>query len=208
MLYTPSYAKPEDTAAIHELMERHSFAAVISSTESGPVISHLPMLFRKSAGANGTLVSHLARANPHSKLLDGRPVTCVFNGPHGYMSPAWYVDPMNVPTWNYAVAHVTGRARLIEDGEAIEAILSETVQKYEAEIGTGWRYELPAEFRGKLVKAIVGFEIPIDGLEGKFKLSQNRQGPDRTAALNGARKHYGKTNPELVRLMERAIGGP
>ncbi len=196
---------PRDTAAIHDLIRRYSFATVISSGTQGLVISHLPLLLDAMGGPQGKLIGHLARANSHSKLLADAPVTCIFHGPHGYLSPAWYVDQLSVPTWNYAVAHVQGQSRLIEDTAHIEEILAATVDKHEAAAGTGWRYDLPTEFRERLVKTIVGFEIEITSLEGKFKLSQNRKGADKSAALAGAAEHYATTNPDLVRMMREAL---
>ena len=143
----------------------------------------------------------MAIANSHWKDLESVDVLCIFHGPHGYISPSWYVDPGNVPTWNYAVVHAHGRAKLIRDTEGIEAILSKLVERHESQFENPWHYELPEEARVKLIKAIIGFEIEISSIEGKFKLSQNRSAPDRAGAIQGAEQHYGKSNPAFVAMM-------
>lgn len=200
-MYNPTHFKNADLPKLQKLIETHSFATVITTKNGHCAVSHLPLLLDRNRGKYGTLKGHIAKANPHWKDLESADILCIFHGPHGYISPSWYVDPLNVPTWNYAVVHVRGQAKLFHEESKIEEILTQLVDHHESRFGQPWKYELPDDFRSSLAKAIVGFEIEILSIEGKFKLSQNRSEQDWKGALNGVERHYGKTNPELVSLM-------
>ncbi|HTS55748.1 MAG TPA: FMN-binding negative transcriptional regulator [Burkholderiales bacterium] len=180
MIYLPEAFHETDREALHALIESHGFATLISPDPDDPVITHLPLLLDRGRGVQGTLIGHVARANPHWHRIRERPdVLAVFHGPHAYVSPSWYGVQPSVPTWNYAVVHATGRARLLHDASALESITQRLVQTFESPRPTPWRMDLPSGFRQQMLSAIVGFEIEITRLSGKFKLSQNRTLDDR-----------------------------
>lgn len=173
-MYLPAQFAPPSPAAVHDLIEAHAFGMLIAAGPDGETeASHLPFLLDRGKGPHGTLLCHVARANPIWQDLDGKPVLAVFSGPHGYISPLWYKTTPAVPTWNYMVAHARGQARLIQDGAALAGLVDRLSRIYEG--AGGWRMaDQPERFLEGLLRGIVGIEIPIDKLEGKFKLNQHR----------------------------------
>ena len=185
-MYVPAAFAEHDRATLFDLMERHSFGLLISQHQGEPFASHLPLLIDRRRGENGFLVGHMARANPQWQQADGQVILAVFSGPHAYISPTWYESENVVPTWNYAAVHVYGKPRASEDRDFTTAALSALVTKYENTRATPWRMEgLADDVFGKLASAIVAFEMPIDRIEGKFKLGQNRSREDRLGTLQG-----------------------
>jgi transcriptional regulator len=155
---------------------------MITADDAGvPFATHLPMLVDAARGALGTLRGHVARANPHRRYLAaGRPTLVVFSGAHAYVSPSWYATHPAVPTWNYVAVHATGTGALVEDAERVRALLADLVHVYEGAGPGAWSLEaLPADYVAGMQRGIVAFEIPIDRLEGKAKLSQNRPADDQ-----------------------------
>ena len=189
-MYIPKLFRERDQAVLHALMREHSFATLVSQQEGAPFASHLPMLLQANAGEQGTLIGHMARANPQWRGFEPeREVLTIFQGPHVYVSPSWYEGELNVPTWNYAAVHAYGVPRIVEDHDELYAILKNSVQMYEAGFDEPWAFDLPAEFVDKMMRAIVGFAIPITRLEGKYKLNQNRAPEDRQGVVE-ALGHY------------------
>ena len=200
-MYLPKPFKVDDRAALTAFMARYGFAVLVVPGEDGaPVASHLPLLYHpeggpaggaesgpaggREASTAGTVVGHMARANPQWRRFDGnRKALAIFQGPHAYISPAWYGEHPSVPTWNYAAVHATGTPRVIEDREALWRLLQETVALHEAGREAPWPLDLPEDYRERMIGGIVGFEMPISRLEGKFKLSQNRSPEDRRRVM-------------------------
>jgi transcriptional regulator len=179
-VYIPKWFRETDQTALHDLMRANSFAMLISQHDGAPYASHVPILLQADAGPHGTLVGHMARANPQWRDFDpAQAVLTIFQGPHAYVSPSWYEAELSVPTWNYAVVHAYGTPCVIEEPAALYDILKATVQMYEAPFDQPWPFELPEDFVDKMIRAIVGFAIPITRLEGKYKLSQNRPPEDQ-----------------------------
>jgi transcriptional regulator len=180
-MYLPSIFKELRPDILQKLMRENGFATLITAAEGVPFASHIPVLIAGDAAA-GTLRirGHVARANPHWKQLEnGAPVLAIFHGPHGYVSPSWYAEAENVPTWNYAVVHAYGRAALLAPDD-LRALLKDLVEAHERAFEQPWRFDsLPAQLVDGLLRGIVGFEIAVDRLEGKIKLSQNRPPEDR-----------------------------
>jgi transcriptional regulator len=185
VIYVPVAFKQSDREALHALIESFAFATLISPDAEDPTVTHLPLLLDRARGAHGTLIGHVARGNPHWRRMQERPgVLAIFHGPHTYVSPSWYGVHPSVPTWNYAVVHARGTARLIEDAAALEIIVRRLVETYEGSRATPWRMALPEDYQRGMIGGIVGFEIEIAELTGKFKLSQNRTLADRQKVVD------------------------
>ncbi|MEZ5326725.1 MAG: FMN-binding negative transcriptional regulator [Verrucomicrobiales bacterium] len=203
-MYSPAAFKIDDHAALVAFMRQHSFATIITHDGEVPHATHMPVLYRESSGGGeGTLVSHLARANPQWRHFEnGQEVLVTFTGPHAYISPSWYDTQPAVPTWNYTVVHVYGIPRLVTDPQEFATMLEELVEFYEAPRANRWHGTIPQEFRDNLMRAIVGFEIKITRIEGKFKLSQNRpaDAPGVMAALEDS---VDQTDREVAGMMRR-----
>ncbi len=201
-MYTPPSFAVADRATLHAAIEEHSFATLVSSSGETLVASHLPLLLDRDDGPHGTLVGHMARANEHWRSAAGQPVLAVFSGPHAYISPTWYAAERVVPTWNYVAVHAYGRLVLIEDEVAVLDLLRRTVDLYEAGKPRPWRLaDQPADFIAGLAKQIVAFRIPIERLEGKWKLNQNHAA-ERRARVVAALEGQGDENAmAIARLM-------
>src|SRR3981189_1385300 len=140
-----------------------------------PVATHLPFLLDAGRGPYGTLMAHMARANLQWKTFNGeQEALVIFQGPHAYISPSWYEVELSVPTWNYAAVHAYGILEIIEDNAVLYDLLKALIQTHEARFERPWDFQLPDDYLQKMMRGIVGFEIQITRLEGKFKMSQNR----------------------------------
>jgi transcriptional regulator len=192
---------------LQDFMRMHDFATVVSSSPGGLVTSHLPVLVR-SSGATPVIVGHMARANDHWRVMDGAtPAIVVFHGPHGYVSPTWYETGPAVPTWNYGVVHAHGLPKVNEDDAFARGVLEELVRRYEGDRPDAWRPEsLPADFYGRVLRAIVAFEMPATRLEGKFKLGQNRSVEDRRRTIAALEKSGSPEAAALAEFMRRGAG--
>ena len=185
-MYVPASFAVSDEKTLDSFIERYEFATLTSSSSIGLVASHIPIMLRRSAG-KAVLVGHVARANDQWRQFDGNAeALAIFHGPHAYVSPTWYATAPAVPTWNYAAVHVYGKPRAREEGGFTAAALRDLVARHEVSRAKPWRTEdLARDFFEKLAKAIVAFEMPIDRIEGKFKLGQNRSQDDRVGMLEG-----------------------
>lgn len=181
MIHIPEYFAEHDLVRLQSLVRAHNFATLVSAHQGDVQVSHLPFLLN----AEGKMLrAHMARANPQWRTFSPeREVLVIFHGPHHYVSPAWYASHPSVPTWNYAVVHAQGRPTLIEDRDRLAALLRELVTRHEAASPEPWKIDLPPDYQDRMLSAIVGFEIAITRLEGKFKLSQNRPGGDRPLVI-------------------------
>jgi transcriptional regulator len=187
-MYVPKSFEVPDDAWCHALIARESFALLVSTGADGaPFATHVPLLVDADRGPHGTLVGHVARANPHAGLLAaGAPTLAVFQGPHAYVSPGWYRVHPSVPTWNYVAVHAYGRPAVIEAPDRVKALLARLVAVYEGGRAAPWRFEsLAADYVDGMIRGIVAFDLPIERLEGKAKLSQNRGAEDRVGAIQG-----------------------
>ncbi len=164
------------------MIERHSFALLISG-EPKLEASHLPLLLDRHEKPYGTLLGHMARANSQWQTAANSEVLAIFSGPHAYISPQWYAAPHTVPTWNYIAVHACGRLELIEEESESIALLEKTVAAYEASQPQPWRLDESPDFVSKLAAQIVAFRIPIQRLEGKWKLNQNRPAEQRARVI-------------------------
>jgi transcriptional regulator len=179
-MYIPKAFREDDVSTIHTLIREYSFATLVTQHEGVPFATHLPFILDAERGPNGTLLAHMARANPQwHDFNSAQEVLVIFQGPHAYISPSWYEVELSVPTWNYAVVHAYGLPRLIEDQEELYNLLKILIQTHEAQFDKPWPFQLSDDYLQKMTRGIVGFEIEITRLEGKFKLSQNRTETER-----------------------------
>ena len=201
-MYIPDAFAETDRDRLHDLIEVYDFALLITPGDPMPMVSHLPFVLDRTAGPKGTLQAHMARGNPQWQSFAGEALV-VFRGPHSYVSPTWYApDAPAVPTWNYAVIEAYGTPRIVDDAHVLRAQQERLVAAHEAGRAPPWNMESqpPAYIEGML-KGIVGFEIPIDRLEGKFKLSQNRTVADQrrvAQALNDSGSEDGQALAQLM----------
>jgi transcriptional regulator len=203
-MYRPSHFNVVDPAKLLEVMRRHSFATLITHDGGAPVASHLPVLVHTAPAPHGTLCGHMARANPQWRhFAGGAEALVVFHGPHAYISPSLYAARPAVPTWNYVAVHAYGLPRLIEDEKRAAMLLSEMIEKYESGSASPWKEDLPADYKAKLLQAIVTFEIPIARIEGKFKLGQNRPPEDVARMFAALIQSPDADARQLAEFMER-----
>jgi transcriptional regulator len=200
-MYIPAYFAQRDLAALHEAIERYSFATLVSGTGGEMTASHLPLLLDRTGGASGTLLGHMARANSQWREADSKEVLAIFSGPHAYISPTWYESTQVVPTWNYVAVHAYGRLELIEGHAEVESLLMRMVTVYEAGQPQPWRLNEPAEFVERMLKQIVAFRIPITRLEGKWKLNQNRPAEQRQRVINVLSQRPDEDSQAIAHLM-------
>lgn len=194
-MYQPSYHAPPSTQAMLDLVSQTRLAMLISVVDGDAVIDHLPFVLDRGRGEFGTLEAHVARANPvWSHLQAGAPVTVVFQGPVHYLSPAWYPGKAEhgavVPTWNYVAVHARGRVRLVQGADALMPMLERLVAANERPLhgDDHWRAaDAPSSYLNPMLKAIIGFEIEIASLQGRWKLAQDEALPDRHGAVAGLR---------------------
>ena len=201
-MYIPPAFRIEDPAKLAAFIQHYSFATLITHDGATPFASHLPMLFRPDLGSHGALVSHMARANPQwQHFSSDAEALAIFHGPHGYISPSWYQTGPAVPTWNYAAVHAYGVPAILTDHDRIVSLLRETVSLYEASFQKPWPGDLPDEYREKMIRGIIAFEIPVARIEGKFKLSQNRSAADIQGVIDALTRSPDPDSRDLAQLM-------
>lgn len=208
-MYVPQAFCIDDQGTLHAFMRQYSFATlVIGGAE--PFATHLPLLLDASRGPHGTLVGHFARPNPHWQLDHAKTGSvAIFHGPHAYVSPSWYRSGAPaVPTWNYAAVHAAGRLAVIEDAVYTADLLERMVAVYEGGKPQPWTNPLPPEVTDKLIAAVVAFEMPIERLEGKFKLGQNRKREDQVGAIEGLEAAGDEDSFALARFAREKLGIP
>ncbi len=209
-MYIPDFFEVTDPAFAQEVMRTHGFALLVTTAGGTPVATHLPFLFDPERGSKGTLLGHMARANPQWKdfaglAAAGREALVVFQGPHGYISPNWYAPGPAVPTWNYTAVHAYGSPRIIEDADAVRAQQERLVETYEAGSKTPWSMASQDEkYIARMLRGIVAFEIPVTRLEAKAKLNQNKSEADRQGVIAGLETSHRPGDLELADVMRAA----
>jgi len=203
-VYTPRSYRNDDPVALRHVMETYPFAIVVSQDASQPLVTHLPLMWAPG-GEHGVLLGHMARANPQWKTWDATTrVLVIFNGPHSYISPAWYEQQVTVPTWNYVTVHAYGVPRLVHETGELRRLVTELTRRYESP-PDGWAIERAEPIMETELKAIVGFEIPIDRIEGKFKLNQNRSEADQRGVVRALEGSTGRDQREIAELMRQNL---
>ena len=204
-MYIPQAFASRDLEALDRLAAYNAFGTLVSQVGGTPFASHLPLLYHRAA-ARVSLTGHWARANPQWREIVEQRVLLILQGPHAYISPRWYLDPgKNVPTWNYAVAHVYGRVRVIEDGPELERIVTALAERYEAGAPQPWRFEETGEAGRTRLGAIVGFELAADEVQVKMKLGQNHKAGNMRGAIAGLRAVGSAEAIATASWMQRAL---
>lgn len=201
-MYTPKHFVESRIEALHGLIRAYPFATLVTRAADGLTANHLPFEL-----VGEVLHGHVARGNELARL-DGAEVLLVFQGPDGYISPNWYPSKhetgREVPTWNYAVVHVHGRLRVIDDAAWLRRLLETLTDHHEAGQPQPWKIsDAPDDHIETSLRAIVGLEVSIDRIEGKFKLSQNHPARNRAGVIAGLRERDGDGDAELAAWMSR-----
>jgi transcriptional regulator len=218
-MYLPAHFKESRTPVMHGLIRAHPLAMLVTLDASGLVANHIPMEVDAGAdaGPHGTLRGHVARANPMWKShRSDVEAMAVFHGPHDYISPTYYATKAAtgevVPTWNYATVHAYGPLHVIEDAAWLRRLVEQLTDRHEGELGqrtrgAPWQVsDAPASYIDRMLKAIVGVEISITRLEGKWKMSQNRVAEDRAGVVAGLQRG-GESAQQVAELVrERGEG--
>lgn len=206
-MYNPSSFAEHDVPSLQRQMLDTRLALLVTHGAHGLQASHLPLLLDPSQGPNGTLRGHFARANPQWKdLAEGAEALVIFAGAEAYVSPGFYPGKAEhgkvVPTWNYLAVHAYGIAEVFDDAERLRQLVGDLTNQHEASQATPWRIEdAPAEYIDSMLKAIVGFSLPIQRLEGKRKLSQNRNPTDRAGVQRGLAASADPLDQSVAQLM-------
>lgn len=207
-LYIPKAHLVEDRAVLQDFMDQHPFVELVTSWPTLR-ITHIPVLLDRTSGEYGSIFGHLSRQNPQVEAIDGsRAAVAVFRGPEGYISPSWFAKKDAVPTWNFAVVHASGRPKAVTDKPTLRRMLGRLVESFEKHEGGGYDFSSLSEgYVGSLIEGIVGFEMPLELLEGKFKLGQSWSDADKEAALEHLRR-AAVPEPSLYDFSKKFLGRP
>lgn len=213
-MYIPAHFSEMRPPVLHGLIAAHPFGTLVSSHDGALDANHLPFELDVASGPLGTLRAHVARQNPLWRaLVPGQAVLVIFGGGDAYISPSWYPSKhethRQVPTWNYRVVHAHGTVTVHDDERQVRGLVARLTREHEASQPVPWKMgDAPAEFTDALLKAIVGLEITITRLEGKFKLSQNKDERDRAGAADALGHQGGAAAADEIGEAMRATLNP
>jgi transcriptional regulator len=213
-MYLPKHHEESDLAVLHALIKAHPLGAWVIQSEGELVVNHIPLLLDPTRGKYGTLVGHVARANPAWKSFSTTSNSIViFQGAESYISPSWYPSKHAhgkvVPTWNYAVVHAHGIPRAIEDRDWLLAHLTQMTNEHESKRALPWKVsDAPQNFTDQLMQAIVGIEIPIGKLVGKWKVHQHRSDAEKLGVVAGLQGRGDSQSEDMAALVRMHITGP
>ena len=205
-MYLPKHFAVEDQALLAQLISEYPLATLIGNLEGHLEVNHLPLML---SADKTKLYGHIARVNPLIKIANSSNtnVTAVFNGPNAYVTPAWYPSKKEtgkvVPTWNYAVVHIEGTIKLIEDPQWLRGHVAQMTNIHEPTYQSDWKLDdAPEEYVQMMLRAIVGIEIEIQSMVGKFKLSQNRPAEDYDAVVGELKQSPQEMLHEMLKYMK------
>ena len=184
-MYSPPHFSFSDHEGMLSLARQHNFATIVSFDASMPYASHVPLLVEVTQ-SEVVLSGHFASSNPHCELIGSGNHLAIFHGPHTYISPTWYQDP-GVPTWNYLAVHMSGSACTVDDPSELAEIVEALSNLHESPNATPWK----PRYAAAMLRAIRGFRIHVDRIEGKRKLSQNRSAADRQGVISALQSPFG-----------------
>jgi transcriptional regulator len=203
-MYIPAQFHETDLRQLDWLAAHDAFGTLVSVAAGAPFATHLPVLYRRE-NARVTLTGHWARANPQWSEIEGQRALFIFHGPHAYVSPRWYTDPNgNVPTWDYAVAHLYGRAKLVHDPARLEQVVAALADYFEAGAQSPW-HVTAALPKSQLLRGIVGFELEVDEVQIKFKLNQNHPSANVEGVVAALCAQGKDDATALAALMQQAL---
>jgi transcriptional regulator len=211
-MYVPAHFRQDDPAELHALIDAVPFATLVTVEEGRPIASHVPMLLDAHRGAKGTLVCHVARANPQWRAITPQTeALAIFLGTDAYVSPNWYTSKAEhgrvVPTWNYVAVHAWGRVRLVDDSSELRALVTRLTRRHEAARPDPWTVEdAPESYVRDQLRGIVGLEIAIERIEGKWKLSQNRPRADIEGVIDGLESSGSPADLAVAAAMRSSLG--
>ncbi len=203
-MYVPAHFNEDRIDVLHELMRATGLATLVSMTIDGLIASHAPLMLDPDPAPLGTLIGHLAKANPHARLADPDVQTLViFQGPDGYITPSYYAAKKQhgkvVPTWNYAAIHAYGTLQVFDDPARLLAVVTRLTNRHETPRTHPWAVsDAPEDFIEGMLRGIVGIALPIARLEGKVKMSQNRPAADLPGLIDGLRQDGQEALAEAV----------
>jgi transcriptional regulator len=212
-MYNPRWFKEERVEVLQRAIDTISFGTFVTSGKSGLLASHIPMIVDKSQEKFGTIQGHVARGNNQWRDTNpGSQALAMFVGPDAYISPSWYQthqgDGKVVPTWNYIAVHASGRPVFFDDAERLLRFVTKLTVRFEDASSTRWKVtDSPKNYIASELKEIVGFEMPIESLEGKWKLGQNRSEADRKGAVEGLRRRGTGRDLEVSSEMNATLKG-
>ena len=210
-MYLPKHFEETRVEVLHELIRAFPFGTLVTLTAGGLDANHIPFEVDSDPRPFGTLRGHVARANPvWRETAPSAEALVIFQGPDTYISPRWYPTKTEtgkvVPTWNYVVVHAHGAPRFIDDRAWLRAFVTRLTERHEAGRQTPWKVtDAPAEYIDAQLGAIIGLEIPIARLVGKWKVSQNRPPRDRAGVIDGLTREAGRAAPEMAKLIQPFI---
>jgi transcriptional regulator len=194
-MYIPRINLETDKEEIIAFMQQFSFATIVTAKDNVPTATHLPFLV-SAEHDNITLTSHFARANDQWKDIESHDVLVIFSEPHAYISPKHYDKELNVPTWNYISVHAYGQGEIITDPGSVFKVLENTIDNYETSYKQQWEH-FPVDYKLKLSKGIVAFNVIVKDLQAKKKLSQNRSETEKEKIINTL-STSNDTNEQLI----------
>jgi transcriptional regulator len=212
-MYVPSDFREDRVPVLHEAMRAIAFGTLVSLGPDGMVASHIPLLLDEAPAPFGTLTGHLARANPQGRgAVPETEALAIFLGPQAYVTPSWYPSKAEtgrvVPTWNYVAIHAYGRLRFIDDVEWKRAHVTRLTQSQEGKRAAPWAVsDAPEDYLKGMLKGIIGFELPIARLDGKWKMSQNRKAEDRQGVIAGLGKEREASAQAVAAIMATRAAG-
>jgi transcriptional regulator len=210
-MYVPKHFEEQDVGALQALIREYPFGAWVTTVDGALEVNHIPFLVDPAKGKFGTLIGHVARGNPVWKSFSSAAESVViFQGPQCYITPSWYKTKQEtgkvVPTWNYALVHAYGTPRAIEDKEWLLNLVSTLTSSQESKRALPWLVsDAPSDYVGTMLKAIVGIEIPISNLVGKWKTSQNRAMPDQRGTVAGLKQQGDENSQAMAALVQRHV---
>ena len=201
-MYIPEFNRQEDRAATIAFMKANPFAILVSNVEGIPFATHLPLLI-DDVGDQIMIQGHMAKANAHWKSMkEDEEALVIFHGPHAYISPSLYENRESVPTWNYAAVHLYGEPKLFFDEEGLKKTLHRMINTFESSYMAQWS-ELSEQYRSRMMKHIVGFDIKVKRLEAKFKLSQNRTKGEQARVIQALNQSQDSNISGVAQLMQQ-----
>lgn len=206
-MYVPALFKEDRVAVLHEAIRKYGFGTLVTSSETELEASHIPMLLDPEPAPLGTIIGHLAKANPQwQRVKPDAQALAIFLGPNTYITPSWYPTKQQtgkvVPTWNYLAIHAYGALSFFDNPEELRAHVSTMTDTHEAPRDAPWAVsDAPERFVDQMLRAIVGFKLCITRLEGKWKMSQNRPTEDVSGVLEGLRREPGEAHEAVAEIV-------